>query len=391
METTDLEKYEVTDYIRNKLEGRRVAVWGTGNLSVLGDNFLKYMQIQDYCYIDSSEEKQKQTFRGREVLSPFAVTKEYYLVISTTAFPEIAVDLYKRGFRDLEDYMYICDLNYYEALLKWNGIPGVPEVTEEMMRTLERELIKCVPCKGFVWPGEDKFASFVKETDFLEKYKKGYETLFETVPGVRYRRKMQEYYITDQLLDFAHWKKGDVYADLGAQTSPFVKYLREKRGIEAYGLDIEESIYKDLGYYLQEDITDTHFDDNSVRGMSCHSAYETFTGDVDSRLIREAARILKPGGKLIIVPLYMHEQYLSTTSPTYYQQGFADEGSFECIRTDCRGKLAIGRFYDVKALKKRVLEVAEEVGLQAKIYIFPDNLVECDAFVYLKFILELKK
>lgn len=125
--------------------------------------------------------------------------------------------------------------------------------------------------------------------------------------------------------------------------------------------------------------------------MSCHSAYETFIGDVDIKLIREAAGILKIGGKLIIVPLYMHEQYLSTTSPTLYKKGFADEGSFECIRTDCRGGLAIGRFYDVDALKRRVLDVAKEVGLKAKVYVFPDELVTCDAFAYLKFILELRK
>ena len=97
----------------------------------------------------------------------------------------------------------------------------------------------------------------------------GYEVLFESVPGVRYRRKMQEYYITSQLMDFEHWRENDIYVDLGAQTSLFVKYLREKKGIEAYGLDIEESIYKELGYYLQEDVTDTHFADNSVQGRAC--------------------------------------------------------------------------------------------------------------------------
>ena len=100
---------------------------------------------------------------------------------------------------------------------------------------------------------------------------------------------------------------------------------------------------------------------------------------------------MKQEGKLIIIPLYLHEKYISSVSPTYYKKGTADEESFECIRTDCRGGLEIGRFYDIKAFKRRVLDIAEKYGLIAKVYILPNELVECDSFVYLKFILVLEK
>lgn len=69
----------------------------------------------------------------------------------------------------------------------------------------------------------------------------------------------------------------------------------------------------------------------------------------------------------------------------------ADEKSMECIRTDCRGNLSFARFYNVDALNERILKPAAEYGLTALIYALPQNLVEKDQFVYLKFILVLEK
>lgn len=374
------------------MEGKRnIAIWGTGKLSFKAEEILSQLKITEYIYIDRSSEKQSQMFKGKRVIAPSMIGKNYFILVSTAYFPEISVDLYMKGFKELEDYVNIMDSNYYEAFLKNYSAPRMPEINMNILDYLERELQNVVTCENITWFNEDEFIAYEQSLGFVETYKKGYELIWEKKPYSRYRRKIMEYYIVDKLLNFKSWSKEDIFLDLGAQTSPYAKYLREIRGITAYGIDLEKSIYSDLGYYLQEDVTNLQFADNSIRAMSAQSAFETFTGTTDSELIREAARVLKQEGKLIIIPLYLHEKYISSVSPTYYKKGTADEESFECIRTDCRGGLEIGRFYDINALKKRVLDVAEDCGLITKIYVLPNELVECDSFVYLKFILVLEK
>ena len=116
-----------------------------------------------------------------------------------------------------------------------------------------------------------------------------------------------------------------------------------------------------------------------------------FPYDSDRLLIKEIGRVLKPNGKMIILPLYLHKQYISTVSPNYYGKGTADPDSFECIRTDCWSSVPIGRFYDVDTFERTVLRAAREAGMEATVFSLPNNLVEKDDFVYLKFILQLEK
>mgnify|MGYP006883334098 CR=1 FL=1 len=162
MKSANMDKHELLQYVRKKMSGKKIAVWGTGKLSIWGEAFLQSVKISDYCYIDSSREKQGRLFRHREILPPEVVSKEYYLLIATSAFPEIALDLYKKGFCELEDYIYVCDLTYYQNLLKYRDEPRVPEVTKEMLKVIGQNLKECVLCEDFIWQGEDKFESYKK-------------------------------------------------------------------------------------------------------------------------------------------------------------------------------------------------------------------------------------
>lgn len=200
-----------------------------------------------------------------------------------------------------------------------------------------------------------------------------------------------EYYCAEKLLKFETWKKDEIYVDVGACGSPFAKYLRERKKINAWAMDLEKGKYDELPYYIQEDATRMHFDDGEVSAISLQSAFEMFLKNGDSDLLREAGRVLRVGGKFIVLPLYMHNQYLSTVSPNYYHTGTADEGSLECIRLDCRGGLPMARFYSVSALKERILGQAAKCGLRPKVYSLPQSCVEKDEFVYLKFILCMEK
>ena len=58
-------------------------------------------------------------------------------------------------------------------------------------------------------------------------------------------------------------------------------------------------------------------------------------GDADVRFVHEAARILKPGGRYVIVPLYLDNTYFNSTSPYGYQDGVViDSGALKVWRDD---------------------------------------------------------
>ncbi len=363
----------IDTYIRDKAKTYKIGVLWNGMFSIRKlfrtKRYLKQLGISKYFLLKNLE---MFTDHKRKVFLLLAVKKPQ----------EVIEKLDEMGFSDLEDYINMSELEYYDALIRYKNIPRVPEVTFDVLKDIENSLRERVLCEDVKNFDKNEFDNFEKDLDFGREYNKD--------KNRRYKRKIMEFYFAYKLLGFEKWNAEDLYIDIGAAASPYVQYLR-KKGINAWAIDLKKGKYGNLSYYLVEDATHTHFANHSVTGMSAQSAFEMFVGNADIEFVKEAARILKSGGKAIIAPLYMHEQHLSTVSPNYYHKGFADEGSFECIRTDCRGGVPIGRFYNVDQLNQRVLITAHEFGLDTKIYILPDEIVEKDDFVYLKFILELSK
>lgn len=371
----------IKDYVKNALKERKAGIFGTGNNACIAKSFLEEIEINEYVFFDNNVEKIE---RGKNILSPSTITKNYFILISTIYFQEIKKQLEELGLKEIEDFIWILDLKFYDALLCFKGAPQVPDITFSDLDMIEKELMPYV---------EIKKADWFEEADFEEYEEKlGFQVVYKKHDNKRYRRKIMEYYCTEKLLKFDTWvSRGGIYLDVGAAGSPFAKYLRENKSIEAYALDLNEGSYSELDYYIREDATNMHFQNNEVRGISMQSSFEMFAGDADIEFIKEGARVLEKGGKIIILPLYLHKKHLSTVSPNYYHLGLADEHSTECIRTDCRGSIPFARFYDVKAFNERVLKTAKQYGLTPLVYSLPQELVEKEGFVYLKFILSLEK
>ena len=201
--------------------------------------------------------------------------------------------------------------------------------------------------------------------------------------------KLLEHFIAHELA-IADLKEGDIYIDIAAYCSPWVKILRDSEKLQAYAIDLQICPeYRHHDYYLDQDATNTMFENSSVSAASLQCAYEMFTNDSDIRLISELGRILKPGGKVIILPLYMHTHYCCYATPEYYGKGMNDAGAIEYIRRDMLG-VPSSRKYDVEQLQKRVLETASNYNLACIIYklnITPD----LGGNIYCHYILELSK
>ena len=96
--------------------------------------------------------------------------------------------------------------------------------------------------------------------------------------------------------------------------------------------------------------------DASADLITIHCALEMFEGNDDINLVKEATRVLKPGGKMVIIPLYMNEIHHVLRDPknTRRNQPDIDEGSVLIYRKDFWG-VAFARFYSVDAFCKRII------------------------------------
>lgn len=232
-------------------------------------------------------------------------------------------------------------------------------------------------------PSPEAFKKFKSENWFPLDYHGGQDS------GV-WNEKLIEYWLSSELLGLKDYGKEDIFVDIAACDSPWAKTLRERLGIAAFAIDLDSNnpTYSELDYYRLEDATKTSFPSKSVTGCALHCAYEMFMKDDDTNLIIESARILKPGGKMIILPLYMHTHYCSYATPEYYGKGYSDSVAKEYIRFDCTG-IPSSRKYDAKSLKERVLDPITNQGMTYKLYVLRNKMAFGED-IYCHFILELK-
>jgi hypothetical protein len=204
-----------------------------------------------------------------------------------------------------------------------------------------------------------------------------------------WHEKLLEHYIAKVLLGLDCFDSSDVYLDIAASSSPWAVILREKLGINAYASDLAPvpEMYKSLPFYRSEDATHSGFPDQSVKGASLQCAYEMFTGDSDIKLIHELKRILAPGGKAIIAPLYTHTHYCAYSTPEFFGKGHSDPVAKEYLRVDCYG-VPSSRKYDAAELKKRVLDPIAEMGMSYRIYALRNKQM-LGKGIYCHFVLEI--
>jgi hypothetical protein len=252
------------------------------------------------------------------------------------------------------------------------------------MVQIEKDLIAAGVTVYDYEPRVENFVAFQETHYFPLDYHGG-------INGPVWDEKLLEHWIAAERLGLESYQPEDIYIDIAAANSPWAKTLRERLGIQAFAIDLSEVgvEYKDLPYYKIENATASSFADGAVSGASLQCAYEMFMGNDDTNLLGELARILKPGGKVVIVPLYMHTHYCAYSSPAYYGKGNSDVLAQEYVCTDWYG-IPSARFYDANSLKKRVLDPIERLGMSYKLLVLR-NKADLGKSIYCHFILEITK
>ena len=175
--------------------------------------------------------------------------------------------------------------------------------------------------------------------------------------------------------------------DVASCTSPFADIVQAHTGRPIYRQDLA---YPSAisGWTIGGSADALPLPDRSLGAMTLHCAFEHFEGGTDTGLIHETARVLRPGGRLCILPLYLADVFANITDPT---GGFGEPtwdigaAPHEVVGWNNR----FGRWYDVSRLHERVLLPARRF-FEIVVYDVV-GATHVDPLCYLRFALVLQR
>ena len=197
--------------------------------------------------------------------------------------------------------------------------------------------------------------------------------------------KIVEYFVSLELTPIA---RSDVVIDVASEYSVFPEMIRELFAATAFRQDLiyPAGVHGDRigGNAAMMDV-----DPDFATRLMLHNSFEHFEGDADSGFIREAWRVLRPGGTVCIVPLFLTSLHTVLTDPLVDQRDveWDAEGSVVSI---IGNRNRFGRFYSLDTLQRRVIEPATQCGFRTSIH-HVTNIRELQPGSLLHFALVLEK
>jgi hypothetical protein len=209
----------------------------------------------------------------------------------------------------------------------------------------------------------DDFERWRKEFPEVGNYYKRMDNVFV--------EKVFEHYLTFKYLNI---DKGEVLMDVGAADSPFPEILR-KKGYGAYRQDLIFAPGVN-GYNIGGDAGQMPVEDGFADVMTLHCSFECFQGGSDSGFAKEAGRVLKSGGRVGIVPLYVDTVHFIMTSPWCDKRDIEVDPEGRLLWRDDKYRVPFSRHYAPETLVSRV--ASRMKGLDVEIVFFT-NLDELNS------------
>lgn len=179
-------------------------------------------------------------------------------------------------------------------------------------------------------------------------------------PGQNFTEKTLEHYVSTQ---FFSLHESSTFIDIAACTSPFADILARRFGATAYRQDLvyPKGIHgNQIGGWGHE----LHLPDGSVDAVTLHCSLEHFEGNSDTLFFQELERVLKPGGRAVVLPFYLAHTYTIHVDPGYnLLKGHRPKLDPQARLRYCDWYQYFSRHYDPQALKRRVLDAAPSLQL----------------------------
>ena len=159
-------------------------------------------------------------------------------------------------------------------------------------------------------------------------------------------------------------RRGDTYVDVASAGSPWARVLR-RRGVEAYRLDL---IYRPgvRGINIGGDATATGLPAGFARAVSIQCAFELFFGETDRQFLEETARVLAPGGRAAITPLYLDDAHFVLHSPVALPPPGSEEPDAVRVWRDDEFRAPYSRHYSPEAFADRIASQSAAGALGAR-------------------------
>jgi predicted SAM-dependent methyltransferase len=205
--------------------------------------------------------------------------------------------------------------------------------------------------------------------------------------GHLYQKKIMELYVTHYILAP---EKDDTYMDVAGGLNTYTHRLDcRKKFIQSILITDElRETFGDDTEYIQSDAASIPLPDASVSKMSCHHSFEHFQAQSDSAFVKEAQRLLRPGGKCCIVPIFIGNNFVEVTRITKPHCHYDKRARYV---VDPTARLTGGescgdyaRIYDISSFQRRVFEQVDrekfdvtllEIMIDGKL--IPDMTLSC--------------
>ncbi len=250
-------------------------------------------------------------------------------------------------------------------------------------------LTQVEPLTGLGLPIESTTLDLEDVHAFWQDLARRSERLKGLVEAKSFWQKIPQYYFTWKTLAHILTEPKSVYIDIaGTADSPYHEMLRLlAKTSNIYIQDLKFPCGVN-GKLIGGSAANLPLPEGSVDAMTLHCSIEHFEGDADTGFAREAGRILRPGGKVCIVPLYLGEYPFILCDPSWGRDITADEGT--TVHFVPRWGERHGRFYSGETVNERIIKPAEESGLAARIIHF-SNILDLNPAAYMHFGLVLEK
>ncbi len=172
-----------------------------------------------------------------------------------------------------------------------------------------------------------------------------------------------EHYLAAKLLDLTN---EDIYIDIANCNSPVPEIYHKLYSCKTYRQDLmfPEGIH---GNKIGGDAGNMPIEDGFATKMALHCSFEHFELNSDINLIKESNRVLRTGGKLCILPLYLLNHYALQINPIEWPTANRDLERDAILYCVMGWGTRHARFYDIPHLLSRI---GENLGtLKLTIYV----------------------
>jgi Methyltransferase domain len=219
----------------------------------------------------------------------------------------------------------------------------------------------------------ERFREHVRAIGYPEAYAAG-----PIDEGGNRENKLLEYFASLEVLTV---EQGEVLIDVASERSIFGQVVRESCGATTFRQDLifPPGVHGDR---IGSSAASMPLPDGFADKLVLHNSFEHFEGTGDSDFVAEAWRVLKPGGAVCIVPLFVAESYSILTDPLTDRRGITWDPGADVIELPGWHN-RFGRIYDSSALQARVLAPAIALGYELEILHFANVTdIHPDASMY---------